>query len=118
MLQKLNKMGGPKRVRCCYEAGPTGCGLHPGSDGGGVQCIVVAPSSVPKQVGSRVKTDRRDAVKPGRFPRSDDLTAVAVPDQATEAMRDLEPAREDAKNVERSARHQLGKFCCAWAECS
>lgn len=72
--------------------------------------MVVAPSLVPKQVGSRVKTDRRDAVKLARFLRSGDLTEVAVPDQATEAMRDLERARDDAKNVERSARHQLGKF--------
>src|SRR5471032_2793671 len=75
-----------------------------------LKCIVVAPSLVPKQVGSRVKTDRRDAVKLARFLRSGDLTAVAVPDQATEAMRDLERARDDAKNVKRSARHQLGKF--------
>ena len=110
LLQKLKKMGGGKRVRCCYEAGPTGYGLHRDLVAAGFRCEVVAPSLVPKQVGSRVKTDRRDAVKLARFLRSGDLTAVAVPDQATEAMRDLERARDDAKNVERSARHQLGKF--------
>ena len=71
---------------------------------------MVAPSLIPKQAGSRVKTDRRDAAKLARFLRSGDLTAVAVPERATEAMRDLERARDDAKNVERSARHQLGKF--------
>jgi transposase len=110
LLQKLKKLGGGKKVRCCYEAGPTGYGLHRDLVAAGIQCEVVAPSLVPKQVGSRIKTDRRDAVKLARFLRSGDLTAVAVPDQATEAMRDLERAREDAKNVERSARHQLGKF--------
>jgi transposase len=110
LLQKLKRLGGGKKVRCCYEAGPTGYGLHRDLVAAGFQCEVVAPSLVPKQVGSRVKTDRRDAVKLARFLRSGDLTAVAVPDQATEAMRDLERAREDAKNVERSARHQLGKF--------
>jgi transposase len=68
-----------------------------------LKCIVVAPSLVPKQVGSRVKTDRRDAVKLARFLRSGDLTAVPVPDQATEAMRDLERARDDAKTVEQGA---------------
>jgi len=112
LLQKLKKLGGGKKVRCCYEAGPTGYGLHRDLVAAGFQCEVVAPSLVPKQVGSRVKTDRRDAVKLARFLRSGDLTAVAVPDQATEAMRDLERAREDAKNVERSARHQLGSFSC------
>jgi transposase len=110
LLQKLKKLGGGKKVRCCYEAGPTGYGLHRDLNAAGIECIVVAPSLVPKQVGSRVKTDRRDALKLARFLRSGDLTAVAVPDQATEAMRDLERARDDAKNVERSARHQLSKF--------
>ncbi len=110
LLQKLKKLGGGRKVRCCYEAGPTGYGLHRALNAAGVSCIVVAPSLVPKQVGSRVKTDRRDAVKLARFLRSGDLTEVAVPDRATEAMRDLERARDDAKNVERSARHQLGKF--------
>jgi hypothetical protein len=28
LLQKLKKIGGTKKVRCCYEAGPTGYGLH------------------------------------------------------------------------------------------
>src|ERR1700694_4543430 len=93
LLQKLKKLGGGKKVRCCYEAGPTGYGLHRDLNAAGVPCIVVAPSLVPKQVGSRVKTDRRDAVKLARFLRSGDLTEVAVPDQATEAMRDLERAR-------------------------
>jgi len=57
-----------------------------------------------------VKTDRRDAVKLARFLRSGDLTEVHVPDVATEAMRDLERARDAAKRAERTARHQLGKF--------
>jgi transposase len=33
-----------------------------------------------------------------------------VPDEEAEAIRDLERAREDAKNAERAARQQLGKF--------
>ena len=86
LLQKLKKLGGGKKVRCCYEAGPTGYGLHRDLNAAGVACIVVAPSLIPKQVGSRVKTDRRDAVKLARFLRSGDLTSVAVPDRATEAM--------------------------------
>jgi transposase len=71
---------------------------------------VVAPSLVPMKAGERVKTDRRDAVKLARFLRSGDLTEVHVPDAATEAMRDLERARDAAKRAERTARHQLGKF--------
>jgi len=35
---------------------------------------------------------------------------VYVPDEAVEAIRDLERARDDAKRAERVARHQLSKF--------
>jgi transposase len=49
-------------------------------------------------------------VKLARFLRSGDLTAVHVPDEATEAMRDLERARDDAQKAERVAYHQLSKF--------
>lgn len=71
---------------------------------------VVAPSLVPSKAGDRIKTDRRDAVKLAQCLRAGDLTAVWVPDEATEALRDLERAREAAKNAERAAKHQLGKF--------
>jgi transposase len=107
LLKRLRKLG---RVKCCYEAGPTGFGLHRDLTAAGIDCIVVAPSLVPMKAGDRVKTDRRDAAKLARFLRSGDLTEVHVPDAATEAMRDLERARDAAKRAERAARHQLGKF--------
>jgi transposase len=107
LVKRLRRLG---CVKCCYEAGPTGFGLHRDLEKAGVDCMVVAPSLVPTRAGDRVKTDRRDAVKLARFLRSGDLTEVHVPDEATEAMRDLERAREDAKRAELSARHQLGKF--------
>jgi transposase len=111
LLKQLRALSrGGVELRCCYEAGPTGFGLYRELHAAGFDCTVIAPSLVPKQAGSRVKTDRRDAVKLARFHRSGDLTAVHVPDAATEAMRDLERAREDAKNAERVARHQLSKF--------
>jgi transposase len=106
-LRKLERQG---PVRCCYEAGPTGFGLCRKLKDKGVECTVIAPSLVPKQAGDRVKTDRRDALKLARFFRSGDLTAVHVPEPSTEAMRDLERARDDAKRAERTSRHQLSKF--------
>jgi transposase len=97
-------------LRVCYEAGPTGFGLCRRLREAGIDCIVVAPSLVPGKPGDRVKTDRRDARKLAHFLRSGDLTAVHVPTEAVEAIRDLERARDDAKCAERVARHQLGKF--------
>ena len=107
LLKRLRKLG---RVKCCYEAGPTGFGLHRDLKAAGIDCVVVAPSLVPTKAGDRVKTDHRDAVKLARFLRSGDLTEIHVPEQATEAMRDLERARDAAKRAERASRHQLSKF--------
>ena len=73
----------------------------------GTACEVVAPSSIPKRPGERVKTDRRDALMLARLSRSGDLTAVRVPGAADEAVRDLVRAHEDAVRECRSARHRL-----------
>ncbi|MFV2069285.1 MAG: IS110 family transposase [Pirellulales bacterium] len=107
-LRMLTRDGGVLRV--CYEAGPTGFGLYRRLREAGIDCIVVAPSLVPGKPGDRVKTDRRDARKLAHFLRSGDLTEVYVPDEAVEAIRDLERSRDGAKRAERVARHQLSKF--------
>ena len=75
-----------------------------------MQCEVVAPTLVPVKPGDRVKTDRRDAQKLAQSYRAGDLTAVWVPDEAHEALRDLVRAREVAKKDQLRARHRLGKF--------
>lgn len=76
----------------------------------GWDCQVIAPSLVPKKAGQRIKTDRRDAVKLAQNHRAGELVAVRMPDASTEAVRDLERARDDAKKAERVARHPLSKF--------
>lgn len=110
VLKRLKKLGTGATMKCCYEAGPTGFVLQRALVAAGIECVVIAPSLVPQKAGDRVKTDRRDAVKLARFLRSGDLTEVHVPEAATEAMRDLERCRDDAKRAERTARHQLSKF--------
>jgi transposase len=97
-------------LKVCYEAGPTGFGLCRRLREAGIDCMVVAPSLVPGKPGDRIKTDPRDARKLAHFLRSGDLTEVYVPDEAVEAIRDLERARDDAKRAERVARQQLSKF--------
>jgi transposase len=110
VLKRLRKLAAGRTTYFCYEAGPTGFGLCRALREAGFDCRVVAPSLVPRQSSDRIKTDRRDAAKLARFLRSGDLTEVQIPDAATEAMRDLERCRDDAKNAERAARHQLTKF--------
>ena len=70
----------------------------------------MAPSLIPRKAGDRVKTDRRDALNLARLGRAGELTAVWVPDQEQEAMRDLMRCREDAKASQRQARQQLNGY--------
>src|SRR5664279_6303514 len=44
----IRKLGSPKHLRACYEAGPTGFVLYWQLTQLGVKCEVVAPSLVPK----------------------------------------------------------------------
>ena len=106
----IRKLGPPEQLRACYEAGPTGFVLYWQLTQLGVDCVVVAPSLVPKKPGDRVKTDRRDALKLAHCHRNGDLTAVWVPDEASEALRDLVRQREAAKQDQLRARHRLTKL--------
>jgi transposase len=96
-----------QRLTFCYEAGPTGYGLYRLIKSLGHECLVVAPSLIPKRPGDKVKTNRRDALSLAKLLRAGELTAVWVPDRAHEAMRDLTRARETAVMDLRSKRQQL-----------
>ena len=107
----LRKLGGDgMTLRFCYEAGPCGYGIQRRLSARRHECVVVAPSLIPKRAGDRVKTDRRDAASLAKLHRAGELTAVWVPDAQHEAMRDLVRARLDAVHALRRARQQLSGF--------
>src|SRR5208282_1029601 len=87
---------GNRTLSFCYEAGPCGYGLFRQLVALGHDCMVAAPSLIPMKAGDRVKTDGRDAVMLAKLHRAGELTAVWVPDDAHEAMRDLIRARATA----------------------
>jgi transposase len=112
-LEKLAKRlrqagGGP--LKFSYEAGPCGYVVHRTLTKMGEDCIVVAPSMIPRKSGDRKKNDKRDAASLAVLHRGGLLTAVWVPDAAHEAMRDLIRARLAAVRMVRTARQQLSAF--------
>ena len=110
LIERLSARYGGERLLFVYEAGPCGYGLYRQILATGHDCEVVAPSLIPRKAGERVKTDRRDALALARLSRAGELSAVWVPDQEQEAMRDLTRAREDMKALELKARQRLGAF--------
>src|SRR3954453_21735679 len=98
------------RVRCCYEAGPTGFGLYRHLVARGIDCDVVAPGLVPQRPGDRIKTDPRDARKLAQLHAAGLLSPIHVPTPELEAARDLIRAREDARIERMRVRHRLSKL--------
>jgi transposase len=102
--------GLPRPVRAAYEAGPTGYGLARELQRRGVECVVAAPSKIPRASGDRVKTDRRDAEHLVRLLLAGKLHPVRVPGREEEALRDLVRAREAVRQDLMRCRHRLSKL--------
>src|SRR4051794_20308187 len=102
--------GLPRPVRAAYEAGPTGYTLARELACRGVDCVVAAPSKIPRAAGDRVKTDRRDAEHLVRLLLAGKLHAVRVPGAEEEALRDLVRARDAVRRDLMRCRHRLSKL--------
>ena len=109
LVKRLQKNA--RQLVVCYEAGPCGYGLYRQlSSKRGVTCQVVAPSMIPRRPGRRVKTNRRDCLSLAKLLRAEELTAVWVPDEAHEAMRDLVRARSQARADAVRCGQRIGGF--------
>jgi transposase len=97
-------------LRFIYEVGPCGFVIARHLKSKGIHCDLVSPSLIPKKASDRVKTDRRDAEQLARLYRAGELTAIYVPDQEDEAVRDLVRARTTAMVDQRKARQRLKGF--------
>jgi len=73
VVKKLAKPG--VKLHFCYEAGPTGYELYRQIVALGHQCVLVAPSLIPKRRGDRVKTNRGGALSLAKLHRAGELTA-------------------------------------------
>lgn len=101
VMNKLNKQYSSMLV--CYEAGPCGYGLYHLMLSMQIDCIVIAPSRIPKSPTDRIKNDHCDAKVLAKHLRAGELIMVWVPDLSHEAMRDLVRARSAAKKDSKMA---------------
>jgi transposase len=110
ILRFIERLRRPGPVVCCYEAGPCGFTLQRALVAHGIPCDVIAPALIPRRPGDRVKTDRRDAGQLAVLYRAGALTAIHIPTELEEAVRDLLRCREDIRADLLRARHQLSHF--------
>lgn len=114
LLSFLKKLGG--EVRVVYEAGPCGFELYRRLTKAGIKCQVAAPALTPRKPGEKVKTNRRDAAKLGRYHRAGELTYIVVPDSTRESLRDLIRARESVQKDVGRVRKRIVHFLLRYGQ--
>ena len=97
-------------VRACYEASGAGYVLHRAMHAWGYHCDVIAPSLIPTKPGVQRKHDQYDAAQLARLYRAGELTAIHIPSEAEERVRDLVRCRETLQREVVKSRHYILKF--------
>ena len=106
----LERVAREGEVRACYEASGAGYVLHRALTEWGYACEVIAPSLIPKRPGIQRKHDKYDASELARLYRAGELTAVRIPSEAEERVRDVVRCRETFQREILKSRHYILKF--------
>ena len=106
----LDRVARQGEIRACYEASGAGYVIHRAMREWGYACDVIAPSLIPKRPGVQRKHDRYDAAELARFYRAGELTAVRIPSEAEERVRDVVRCRETFQREILKSRHYILKF--------
>lgn len=106
----LKKLAGRGPLKLVYEAGPCGFWLHRYLTTKGLDCVVTAPSLIPKKPGVRIKTDRRDARNLALGLKNGALSLIHVPTVDQEQFRDVVRAWQQAKRDVTASRQRLKAF--------
>lgn len=97
-------------LRACYEASGAGYVLQREMRQWGYVCDVIAPSLIPIKPGVQRKHDKHDAVQLARLHRAGELTAVRIPSELEERVRDVVRCRETFQHEILKSRHYILKF--------
>lgn len=98
-------------VVCGYEAGCLGYTLYKKLTDAGIKCIIVAPTTLPKQKAGEIKTDKRDARKLARALATGTYKSVYVPDQDDEDVKQYIRMRDDHKTALKKIKQQINALC-------
>lgn len=94
LLKHVRKHFAEQKVAFAYEAGPTGYGLYDGLSAQGYNCLVAAPSMIPRAAGQRVKTNRLDSRGLSEHLRGGQLKSIHVPSPIYRELRHLTQLRD------------------------
>jgi transposase len=95
---------------CGYEAGSLGYSLYNQLIWNGVDCVILAPTSLPKTIRTEIKTDKRDAKKIAKCLAYNTFSQVNVPTEEDNAVREYIRMRNDAKDALKKVKQQTISF--------
>ena len=105
------EVGGDCHFVCGYEAGSLGYSLYHQLTNSNVECVIVAPSTMATTKKKRIKTDKRDASNIARCLAYNTYSAVYVPSDEDNAVKEYIRMRNDAKDTLKKTKQQLLAFC-------
>ena len=99
-------------VICGYEAGCLGYTLYHTLNNHGIECKVLAPTTIPAARGKkRIKTDKRDAKVIAENLAFNTCSFVTVPESGDMEIRDFIRMRDDHKLALKKIKQQILSFC-------
>ena len=113
MVESLKKQYGDNtKIICGYEAGCLGYTLFHTLDNYGIECKILAPTTIPSARGKkRIKTDKRDAKVIAENLAYNTCSFVTVPESGDMETRDFIRMRDDHKLALKKVKQQMLSFC-------
>jgi len=111
-LEQVEKnRGGDCFFQCGYEAGCLGYTLYNQLTHHGIDCVILAPSTMPQTRKKRIKNDKMDARNIAKCLAYHTGSAVYVPTKEDNAVKEYIRMRNDAKDTLKRTKQQLMAFC-------
>lgn len=111
ILKYINRIrkqrGEDTRFVCGYEAGCLGYSLYHQLTDHGVECIILAPSTMAETPGKKIKTDKRDAEKIARCLAYHQYRPVYIPDEEDDSVKEYIRMRDDVKAHLKETKQQI-----------
>lgn len=99
---------------CGYEAGCLGYTLYRQLTAHGIQCVILAPTTMMVFKGKRIKTDRRDAKVIAQCLAYRTYSPVYVPTKEDAAVKQYFRMRDDHKAALKKIKQQIGGLPAQW----
>lgn len=109
-VEKLLRTQPGSEVLCGYEAGPTGFTLYRDLCKADIPCVIMAPTSLPRAVGNKVKNDRLDAMELAKHLAYGTYSEVSVPTSEDEAVKDYTRLRNTRLQALKKSKQNLLSF--------